>query len=156
MGARVWMPVRICRLGSARRGWFGTAQGGLHPHPRHRGQARVPPRHMALCPHTPKGTHPSAVPGWRGMLLNQDIQKLLLQAGTSQTPFHKLLQAQRYRTSPSCRLTFMLCPSYSVCVFQRTQQSEAAIHRANACKNMHSDLHPLGAKPWQTRASSQT
>lgn len=62
----------------------------------------MPPTHMALHPHAPKGAHPSAVPGWRGMLLNQDIQKLLLKPGTSQTLFHRLLQVQHYRTRAVC------------------------------------------------------
>lgn len=92
---------------------------------------------MALHPHAPKGAHPSADPGWRGMLLNEDIQKLLLQAGSSQTPF------TCSSTGLEPFVSFQLCPSYSVCVFWYAQQSEAAIHHANACKNMHSHLHPL-------------
>ena len=88
---------------------------------------------MALHPHAPKGVHPSAVPGWRGMLLNQDIQKLLLQAGTSQTPFHKLLQVQHYRTQAVCVTSPLSSVPVTVCACfgahsDQRQQSTVLTH----------------------------
>lgn len=108
---------------------------------------------MALHPFAPQGAHPCAVPDWR-TVLNQDIQKLLLlQAGTSQSLFHELLQVQQQRTGAVC-VASALFQLQSVPVLLHTG-TPGSIHSPNTGKNMHSHSHPWGAEPWQNQASLQ-
>lgn len=90
--------------------------------------------HSWLCvQHAPEGAHPSTVPVWRGMLLNQDLQKQLLQAGTSQTPFHKFLQVQCYRIRAVCVISPLSSVPVTACACfgahsNQRQQSTALTH----------------------------
>lgn len=106
--------------------------------------AHVTPKRLALHPHAPESAHPSAGPEWREMLLNPDMQKLL-QAGTSQSLFHELLQVQHHRTGA----VFVASPVSSVPVPACTcAGASSALTQAKTCT---ATATPWGLNPGRAR-----
>lgn len=154
MGAQVWMPVRIHRLGPTQWDWFDTTQGGMNP-PSQAWGTGPHATHM----HGSAPTRSKMCPPFCTSRLERDAAKSRYpEAAAAGRNFPDCFpQAPpSYRTraisvaSPLSSVPVTACACFSTHSNQR-QQSTTLMH-AKIC-TATSTL--WGAKPWQMQASSQ-